>query len=185
MKWSLKGGFRDYFKFFKNCFLLSMLSTFEFWQYLNTRCKGKTLLGLSTNYLFSVQYKADTKQNMVFSVAKGEKIQISLHYQTSTRFHQGLFKSFRLSYKNFTAATTNGVKQTTVMHYVHVFSNLLKWNILTACLYFLNFRDRWVNKKTKTIWIHLVMHNHIDKYSLKLESAPSLQFKKVACFIKL
>ena len=114
--------------------------------------------GLSTNFLFSVQYNADAKQNMVFSVVNGAKIWIFLHYRMSTRFHQGLFKSFRLSYKNFTAATTTGVEQTTVMHYVHVFSNLLKWNILTACLYFLNIRGRWVNTKTKTIWIHLGMH---------------------------
>jgi hypothetical protein len=48
--------------------------------------------------LFSVQYKDDAKQNMVFSVAllNGAKIQISLHYRILTRFHQGLFKSVGL-----------------------------------------------------------------------------------------
>ena len=47
---------------------------------------------------FSVQYKHDTKQNMVFSAAllNGAKNQIPLHYCISTRVHQGLFKSFGL-----------------------------------------------------------------------------------------
>ena len=47
-----------------------MLSTFEFWLELKTRCKGKTLLALRTNFLFSVQYKADSKQNMFFFSTK-------------------------------------------------------------------------------------------------------------------
>ena len=60
--------------------------------------KAKHCWVLSTNFLFSVQYKTDTKQNMGFSVAlqNGAKIQISLHYRILTRFHQGLFKSFGL-----------------------------------------------------------------------------------------
>ena len=41
-----------------------MLSTFEFWVELNTRCKG---WALSKFFLFSVQYKTDTKQNKVLS----------------------------------------------------------------------------------------------------------------------
>ena len=69
-----------------------MLSTFQFW--LCKGVKAKLYRGLSTNFLFSVQYKADTKQNMVFSVAllNGTKIQISLHYWILIRFHQGFFK---------------------------------------------------------------------------------------------
>jgi hypothetical protein len=53
---------------------------------------------LATNFLFSVQYKADRKQNIVFSVAllNGAKIKISLHYWILTRFNQGHFKSFGL-----------------------------------------------------------------------------------------
>ena len=46
-----------------------MLSTFEFWLELNRRCKGKTLPGVVKKRVFSVQYKNDTKQNMLFSVA--------------------------------------------------------------------------------------------------------------------
>ena len=46
-----------------------MLSTFEFWLELNTKgVKVKHCWVLLTNFLFSVQYKADSKQNMVFSV---------------------------------------------------------------------------------------------------------------------
>ena len=59
--------------------------------------KVKYCWALSINFLFSVQYKTDTKQNMVFSVVllNGAKIQISLHYRILTRFHQGLLKSFQ------------------------------------------------------------------------------------------
>jgi len=75
-----------------------MLSTFEFWLELNRRCRGKTLPGVVNKLLFSVQYKTDTKENMVFSVAllSGAKIQMSLHYRILTRFHQGFLKSFVL-----------------------------------------------------------------------------------------
>ena len=43
-----------------------ILSTFEFLLELNTRCKDKSLLG----FKFSVRYKADSKQNMVYSAKK-------------------------------------------------------------------------------------------------------------------
>ena len=60
--------------------------------------KVKHCWALSTNFLFSVQYKADSKQNMVFSAKSwmGAKIQIFLNYRSLTRFHQGFFKSFGL-----------------------------------------------------------------------------------------
>jgi len=72
-----------------------MLSTFEFWLNWTQGVRAKHCRWLSRNFLFSYQYKADTKQNMVFSVAllNGTKIQISLHYWILTRFHQGLLKS--------------------------------------------------------------------------------------------
>jgi len=58
-----------------------MLSTFEFW----LECKGKTLLGVVNKFIFSVQYKADTKKNMiflVFSVAlMAQKFKSLLHYR--------------------------------------------------------------------------------------------------------
>ena len=38
--------------------------TFEFW--LEQGVKVKHCWALSTNFLFSVQYKADSEQNMVF-----------------------------------------------------------------------------------------------------------------------
>ena len=52
--------------------------------------KAKQCWALSTNFLFSVQYKADPKQNMVFSAKSwmGAKIQILFkNYWSLTRFH--------------------------------------------------------------------------------------------------
>ena len=77
-----------------------MLSTFEFWLELNW-CNSKTFMGFVNKLFVLVQYKADSKQNIVFSVAfliswMDAKIQISLHHQILTRFHQVLFKFFGL-----------------------------------------------------------------------------------------
>jgi hypothetical protein len=65
-----------------------MLATFEFW----LECK--------TNFLFSVQYSADNKQNMIFSVSllNGAKIQISLHLRILTAIHIALNKVLGLYY---------------------------------------------------------------------------------------
>ena len=46
-----------------------MLLTFEFWLNWTQGVKAKHCRVLSTNFLLSVQYKTDTKQNMVFSLA--------------------------------------------------------------------------------------------------------------------
>ena len=68
-----------------------MLSTFEFY-------KGKTLLGFVNKLFFSVQYKADTKQNMIFfSICwMGAKFQISLHYRILTLIQSSFIKSIGL-----------------------------------------------------------------------------------------
>jgi len=48
---------------------IKMLSTFEFWLELNTKCKGKTLLGL-VNFLFCFQFNIKLIQSKTwFSVA--------------------------------------------------------------------------------------------------------------------
>ena len=67
-----------------------MLLTFEFWLNWIQVLKAKHCCGLSTNLLFSFQYKPDIKQNMVV------KIEIPSHYWIFTKVHQGLFKSFGL-----------------------------------------------------------------------------------------
>ena len=110
--------------------------TFEFW--LEQGVKVKHCWALSTNFLFSVQYKADSKQNMVFSVAlliswMGAKIQISLHYRILTRFLQGLFKSFGLYLK------WSSADKTSVTSSFSLFCQLKKlktWNFLFGHLPF-------------------------------------------------
>ena len=63
-----------------------MLLTFEFWLNWIQVLKAKHCCGLSTNLLFSFQYKPGIKQNMVFSAAmlNVAKIRISSHYTTGS-----------------------------------------------------------------------------------------------------
>ena len=62
-------------------------------QHLNL--KGKTLLAVVNNFSFSVQYKADPKQNMIFSVFSEWAQKLKFLYTTRS-WHQSLHRLLNL-----------------------------------------------------------------------------------------